>query len=147
SNGQIEPLKLVPGKAQRRRHQRKYAAGDLQDQAFVFRGPKGKLRLRARNLSLFLQMAEGVDEETWLHHLRQGDYSRWFREVIMNCAWGNFAPSIPMKGMVPPSPIAIDGLPKQPREARSTACASQGASGGASQPAADVSPVKVTRAP
>ena len=82
SNGQIEPLKLVPGKAQRRRHQRKYAAGDLQDQAFVFRGPKGKLRLRARNLSLFLQMAEGVDEETWLHHLRQGDYSRWFREVI-----------------------------------------------------------------
>jgi HAD superfamily hydrolase (TIGR01484 family) len=82
SNGQIEPIQLVPGKAQRRRHQRKYAAGDLHDEAFVFRGPKGKLHLRAQNLSLFLQMAEGVDEETWLHHLKQGDYSRWFREVI-----------------------------------------------------------------
>jgi HAD superfamily hydrolase (TIGR01484 family) len=82
SNGQIEPIKLVPGKAQRLRHQRKYAAGDLHEEAFVFRGPQGKLRLRAQNLSLFLQMAEGVDEETWLHHLRQGDYSRWFREVI-----------------------------------------------------------------
>jgi hypothetical protein len=27
-------------------------------------------------------MAEGVDDETWLFHLRQGDYSRWFRESI-----------------------------------------------------------------
>jgi hypothetical protein len=23
-----------------------------------------------------------VDEQTWLFHLHQGDYSRWFREVI-----------------------------------------------------------------
>ncbi len=27
-------------------------------------------------------MAEGVDDATWLHHLRQGDYSTWFREGI-----------------------------------------------------------------
>ena len=27
-------------------------------------------------------MAEGVDDETWLHHLRQGEYSKWFRERI-----------------------------------------------------------------
>jgi hypothetical protein len=26
--------------------------------------------------------AEGVDDETWLYHLQQGDYSRWFREAI-----------------------------------------------------------------
>jgi hypothetical protein len=25
---------------------------------------------------------EGLDAETWLHHLRQGDYSRWFRTHI-----------------------------------------------------------------
>lgn len=27
-------------------------------------------------------MAKGVDEETWLHHLKQKDYSRWFREFV-----------------------------------------------------------------
>ena len=36
----------------------------------------------AQNLVLFLQMAEGVDDGTWLHHLRRGDYSVWFREGI-----------------------------------------------------------------
>jgi hypothetical protein len=29
-----------------------------------------------------MQLAEGVDEETWLHHLRAGDYSRWVRGAI-----------------------------------------------------------------
>jgi hydroxymethylpyrimidine pyrophosphatase-like HAD family hydrolase len=82
ANGQAEPLRLVPGKAQHRRHRRKYAAGDLADEAFLFRGPEGKLNLRAQNLSLFLQLAEGVDEDTWMHHLDQRDYSKWFRTVI-----------------------------------------------------------------
>ena len=27
-------------------------------------------------------MADGVDDETWMHHLRAGDYSRWFRDNI-----------------------------------------------------------------
>jgi HAD superfamily hydrolase (TIGR01484 family) len=81
SNGQAEPLRLVHGKAQVR-HRRKYAAGDLGGQAFVFRGPQGKLKLRAQNLGLFLLMAEGVDEETWMHHLARRDYSKWFRAVI-----------------------------------------------------------------
>jgi hypothetical protein len=49
---------------------------------FYFRGPQGRLNPRAHNLMLFLQMAEGVDDETWLFHFRQGDYSRWFRESI-----------------------------------------------------------------
>ncbi|WP_243713820.1 hypothetical protein [Nostoc sp. 106C] len=31
---------------------------------------------------MFTQIAEGVDEETWLFHLQRGDYSRWFREAI-----------------------------------------------------------------
>ena len=82
SNGLVEPVSLVPASAQHRRHRRKYAAGDLHDQAFVFRGPEGKLKLRAQNLAMFLQMAEGVDVATWEHHLRRGDYSRWFREAI-----------------------------------------------------------------
>jgi hypothetical protein len=65
------------------RHRRKYAHGDLgADKSFYFVGPHGKLKLRAQNLELFLQLAEGVDESTWLFHLRRGDYSRWFREDI-----------------------------------------------------------------
>ena len=31
---------------------------------------------------LFLQIGEGVDDATWLHHLHAGDYSRWLREAI-----------------------------------------------------------------
>ena len=70
-------------KAERRRHVRKYAAGELgPDKSFYFKGPDDKLNLRAYNLELFVQMADGVDDDTWLHHLRQGHYSRWFREAI-----------------------------------------------------------------
>jgi hydroxymethylpyrimidine pyrophosphatase-like HAD family hydrolase len=70
-------------KAARRRHVRKYAMGSLdEDKSFFFRGKAGKLNLRAQNLDLFLQIADGVDDETWLHHLRAGDYAGWFREAI-----------------------------------------------------------------
>ncbi len=76
-------LALVPPRAERRRHVRKYASGDLgEDRSFYFRGPEGKLQLRARNLGTFLDLADGVDDETWLHHLRRRDYSAWFREAI-----------------------------------------------------------------
>ncbi|MBV9948542.1 MAG: HAD-IIB family hydrolase [Myxococcales bacterium] len=69
--------------AHRQRHKRKYARGELgEDRSFWFRGPRGALRLRAQNLALFVQIADGVDDETWLHHLRASDYSRWFREAI-----------------------------------------------------------------
>lgn len=76
-------LRLAPPRGERRRHLRKYAEGTLaEDKSFYFRGPAGKLNLRAQNLVLFNQIAEGVDDETWLYHLHQGDYSRWFREAI-----------------------------------------------------------------
>lgn len=65
------------------RHIRKYARGSLgDDKSFHFRGPAGALNLRAQNLSVFLQLAEGVDDDTWLFHLQRGDYSRWFRDAI-----------------------------------------------------------------
>jgi hypothetical protein len=31
---------------------------------------------------MFRQLADGVDDETWLHHLRRGDYSRWMKMAI-----------------------------------------------------------------
>src|SRR5262249_55331971 len=76
-------VRTEPPHAERRRHSRKYAEGALPpERSFHFRGPEGKLHLRAQNLVLFLQMADGVDDDTWLHHLRRGDYSAWFREGI-----------------------------------------------------------------
>ena len=66
-----------------RRHTRKYAEGRLgEDKSFYFRGPAGALNLRAYNLATFLQLAAGVDDATWLYHLKRGDYTAWFREAI-----------------------------------------------------------------
>ncbi len=78
-------LKIKAGqpRIERDRHKRKYAEGDIEeDRVFYFRGPQNKLNLRAQNLTIFLQIADGVDDETWLFHLRRGDYSRWLREDV-----------------------------------------------------------------
>jgi HAD superfamily hydrolase (TIGR01484 family) len=74
---------VEPAKAELRRHRRKYAAGELgTDKSFFFRGPQGSLNLRAQNMNVFAQMAQGVDEDTWSYHLRNSDYSRWLRESV-----------------------------------------------------------------
>jgi HAD superfamily hydrolase (TIGR01484 family) len=73
----------IPPRTERRRHDRKYAKGELPpEHSFYFRGPNGRLNLRAQNLQIFLQSADGVDDDTWLYHLKRGDYSRWLRESI-----------------------------------------------------------------
>lgn len=79
----VVKVKTEPPTHEHQRHSRKYAAGNLgQDRSFYFRGPDKKLNLRASNLFLFLQIADGVDDETWQHHLQNGDYSEWFRVNI-----------------------------------------------------------------
>lgn len=78
------PMTTIPGKAERVRHHRKYAEGDVRYKSFYFRGPTGKHNLKAQNLSVFCQIAEGIGEETWMFHLRRHDYSRWMRDVIKN---------------------------------------------------------------
>jgi HAD superfamily hydrolase (TIGR01484 family) len=76
-------FRSIPPQAERRRHIRKYAAGELKpERSFYFQGPEGKLNLRAHNLTMFVQLGEGVDDETWMHHLRRGDYSDWMRRCI-----------------------------------------------------------------
>lgn len=52
------------------------------ERVFWFRGPEDKLHLRAQNLNVFLQIAEGIDDETWLFHLKRGDYSTWFGNAL-----------------------------------------------------------------
>lgn len=73
-------FQIAGGASERRPHLRRWAESELDAaNSFYFRGPKGRLRLRAATLQRFVLLAEGVDEDTWQHHLRQGDYSAWFR--------------------------------------------------------------------
>jgi HAD superfamily hydrolase (TIGR01484 family) len=100
----------VPSRAEHNRHSRKYAEGDLGPvRSFYFRGPEGKLNLQAQNLVIFLQMARGIDDETWVYHLRRGDYSKWLREGIKDDDLGAEAESIEKR--------MVDADPKESRAA------------------------------
>jgi HAD superfamily hydrolase (TIGR01484 family) len=75
-------MRPLPGRAERIRHRRKYAEGDMKWHSFYFRGRGNRHNLKAQNLTIFCQIAEGIGEETWLFHLQRGDYSRWFRSSV-----------------------------------------------------------------
>ena len=76
-------FRLAKRRVQHRRHVRKYTEGELPpDRSFYFRGPAGALNLRAANLVRFVELAEGVDEQTWAWHLKQHDYSTWALQEI-----------------------------------------------------------------
>lgn len=75
-------MRVLRGKAERLRHIRKYAVGDLKGASFWFRGPRQAHNLSASNLNLFCHIGRGIDQETWLFHLRRGDYSRWIRDAV-----------------------------------------------------------------
>jgi hypothetical protein len=81
--GPIRKLRAIPGTGELRRHRRKYAEGRLgEDKSFYFRGPEEKLHLRAHNLVTFLDLSDGVDEETWEWHRRRREYSQWMRSAL-----------------------------------------------------------------
>jgi hypothetical protein len=66
-----------------KRHTRKYALGKLgDDRSFFFRGRERRLNIRAQNLEGFLDIGDGVDTETYLFHLRNGDFAGWLRASI-----------------------------------------------------------------
>lgn len=72
-----------PPRTERARHLRKYAVGNLgPERSFYFRGPHGKLNLKAQNLLTFLQLTDGVDDETWEFHRKKGEFSNWVREQM-----------------------------------------------------------------
>jgi hypothetical protein len=99
-----EKITLEPAKIELRRHKRKYAAGELgEDKSFYFRGPEGKLNIRAHNLNLFAQIAEGVDEETWSYHLKQHDYSVWLREAVKDDAVADEIATVEGNTNLPPA--------------------------------------------
>jgi len=81
--GPARKLHAIPGSSDRRRHRRKYAEGRLgEDNSFYFHGPERKLNLRAHNLTMFVDLADGVDEATWEWHRSRGDYSEWLRTCV-----------------------------------------------------------------
>jgi hydroxymethylpyrimidine pyrophosphatase-like HAD family hydrolase len=112
-------VRIIPPRTERHRHTRKYAEGELPpDRSFYFRGPEQKLNLRAQNLLLFLQLADGLDDETWLHHLRRGDYSRWFREGIKDESLADEAARV--EGLAAASPRESRSLIRRAIEQRYT---------------------------
>lgn len=99
-----EPVafELEPAKVELRRHRRKYAAGELgKDKSFYFRGPAGKLNLRAQNMKVFVQLACGVDDDTWLYHLQQSDYSRWLRDFVKDAALAEEVAAVEKESSLP----------------------------------------------
>lgn len=71
----------APSKAIQR-HKRKYSRGDMGPDSFYFTGPGKKLNLKANNLNIFMQMADGVDNDTWMFHLKRHDYSTWIKADV-----------------------------------------------------------------
>jgi HAD superfamily hydrolase (TIGR01484 family) len=83
SNESPVHIKTARSSKERRRHVRQYAEGELSpEQSFYFRGPDSKLKLRAQNLHTFMDLGDGVDDATWNFHLRNRDYSEWFKTIV-----------------------------------------------------------------
>lgn len=87
---------------QHQRHLRKYVEGELPpDRSFFFRGPDNTLNLRAANLVRFVELAEGVDERTWAHHLAGGEYTGWLREMIKDAELAEQVQALESAGLAP----------------------------------------------
>ncbi|RWN15773.1 MAG: HAD-IIB family hydrolase [Mesorhizobium sp.] len=83
SGKKVKTVKVVEPRQSLKRHSRKYAEGQLDEAgSFYFHGPDNAMNLRAHNLMIFAQIADGIDDKTWEFHLRTGDYSKWFRHQI-----------------------------------------------------------------
>ncbi len=83
--GDDPPVLITVGKPKGdvKRHTRKYAEGTLgADRSFFFRGPNSVMNIRAQNLSMFMQVGDGVDRDSYLFHLRNGDFETWMRTSI-----------------------------------------------------------------
>ncbi len=66
-------MTIQRGRTERIRHHRKYAAGDMRLDSFYFTGPGKRHNLKAHDLVIFSQIADGIDEETWLYHLHSNE--------------------------------------------------------------------------
>ena len=76
-------LRIAAPRRAHRRHQGKYAVGDVGEaHSFYFAwSPDGRLH-RACNLTEFIAKAASVPDVVWKRHLRAGDFAAWFLHVI-----------------------------------------------------------------
>jgi hypothetical protein len=73
---------------------RRFPAGDVRvERGFHFRGEDG-LDLTAQNLQEFMKLGDDLDDAAWQQYLRQGDYARWFRDVLGDDALADEAEDI-----------------------------------------------------
>jgi hydroxymethylpyrimidine pyrophosphatase-like HAD family hydrolase len=79
---QTQVLKTQKPRKLLMRHKKKYAMGEMGQNSFYFKGPMGILNLKANNLMIFIQIAEGIDDDTWQYHRFRHDYSTWFRYAV-----------------------------------------------------------------
>jgi hydroxymethylpyrimidine pyrophosphatase-like HAD family hydrolase len=76
-------VQVTPPLQRHKRHEGKYAEGDVGDgHSFYFVSPDKSQVRKAKNLFQFLEVAATVDDPTWERHRRAGDFSAWFRHVI-----------------------------------------------------------------
>jgi len=95
-------VQTYPCRTERTRHSRKYVEGNLGPHSFYFRGPDKRLNLKAYNLQLFVMLAEGVDDDTWTYHLRNGEYSKWFRNNVKDPELAEAAERVESDAMLSP---------------------------------------------
>lgn len=82
-SNEVTDIRVGRGNNQRQPHLRCWTeAPVIEEKAFRFRGPTASLNLQARTVASLLEIGEGVDDDTWLYHLRRGEYSSWLRHVI-----------------------------------------------------------------
>ena len=63
----------------------------------------GPVKGRTHNRAFFRQRGDAIDDATWVYHLRQRDYSRWFREAIKDEALAAAASEVEEDERLPPA--------------------------------------------
>ncbi len=73
----------LPTELDAQRHRHSLFEGEMDEEhQFVFRGANNQFNLRAANLKRFIELASGLDDETWTFHLERNDYSNWIEQAI-----------------------------------------------------------------
>ena len=85
SPGRCRAVKIENPKQTHGRHRGKYAMGDVgPEHSFYFHGSAGQSVRRARNLAEFIHIIDEIGDDLWEKHLRAGDFTLWFRDVVQD---------------------------------------------------------------